>query len=63
MLLFYINDNIFEFEFFFDLFVFKVKNYVDFINDYVSELYLKKDFLNDNYVMEFGNVWVWIYDN
>lgn len=63
MLLFCINDNIFEFEFFFDLFVFKVKNYVDFINDYVSELFLKKDFLNDSYVMEFGNVWVWIYDN
>ncbi|EGJ4260157.1 DUF4427 domain-containing protein, partial [Salmonella enterica] len=31
----------------------KVKNYADSINDYVSELYSKKDFLNDSYAMEF----------
>ncbi|EBD7103224.1 DUF4427 domain-containing protein, partial [Salmonella enterica] len=37
--------------------------YADSINDYVSELYSKKDFLNDSYAMEFGNAWVWIHDN
>ncbi|WP_410966454.1 DUF4427 domain-containing protein, partial [Salmonella sp. SAL4449] len=54
-----INDNTFEFESFFDLSASKVKNYADSINDYVSELYSKKDFLNDSYAMEFGNAWVW----
>ncbi|WP_254889193.1 DUF4427 domain-containing protein, partial [Salmonella enterica] len=58
-----INDNTFEFESFFDLSASKVKNYADSINDYVSELYSKKDFLNDSYAMEFGNAWVWIHDN
>ncbi|MDI5454360.1 DUF4427 domain-containing protein, partial [Salmonella enterica subsp. enterica serovar Cerro] len=41
----------FEFESFFDLSASKVKNYADSINDYVSELYSKKDFLNDNYAI------------
>ncbi len=58
MLLSCINDNTFGFESFFDLFVPKVKNYADSINDYVNELYSKKDFLNDSYAMEFGNAWV-----
>ncbi|EEM1294329.1 DUF4427 domain-containing protein [Salmonella enterica subsp. enterica serovar Infantis] len=58
-----INDNTFGFESFFDLSASKVKNYADSINDYVSELYSKKDFLNDSYAMEFGNAWVWIHDN
>ncbi|HFW3455136.1 TPA: DUF4427 domain-containing protein, partial [Salmonella enterica subsp. enterica serovar Wangata] len=46
-----------------DLSASKVKNYADSINDYVNELYSKKDFLNDSYAMEFGNAWVWIHDN
>lgn len=62
-LLYYINENTFEFDIFFNLPESEVKSCANSVMQYVDDLLADESYFNTAFPKEYGNAWVWIQDN